>query len=481
MTSGPTTSPSRMAPRESREAARPSVSARHEADCSELQAAPPQSSGGGRVSRLERWLVRRLLKSLGDPSLVVELWNGEPVCTSASETADETEQHATVVRLRHRRVLWRLLRNPFFHFGECYSDGSLEIEGVALIEFLRVLDQAITSVKGADKPPRQRWFGRRNRNTLAGSQHNIHHHYDIGNEFYQLWLDEQLLYTCAYFEQPGFSLEQAQVAKMDHVCRKVWLQPGDTVIEAGCGWGAFALHMARHYGVTVRAYNISREQVSYARQRAKAEGLDDRVEFIQDDWRNIDGECDVFVSIGMLEHVGPENYAELGRVVTRSLRPHGRGLIHSIGQNQPRPFDPWVERRIFPGAYPPTLAEMMRIVETNALSVLDVENIRLHYAETLAHWLDRFETNRDTIAEMFDDAFVRMWRLYLAGSQAAFEGGRLQLYQMLIAPEKRNIIPRNRRYQYDGTHIPLPFEPRIDIGTSAGDNADKSCEKDGEQ
>lgn len=419
-----------------------------------------QGPAGPKVSRFDRWLVRRLLMTCGCNDVAVRLWNGELV------TIDEGPPKFTV-SLANRRTLWMLAYDPGFQFGEAYSEGRLQIEGESIVELLRGLGSAIAREIEADRKRTGGWrpFRRNgNRNSLNRSRQNIHHHYDIGNDFYRLWLDEQLLYTCAYFEEPDMTIEQAQIAKMDHVCRKTWLREGDTVIEAGCGWGAFALHMARHYGVTVRAFNISHQQVAYARERARREGLDDRVEFIEDDWRNISGQCDVFVSIGMLEHVGPENYEHLGRVVRKSLKPGGRGLIHSIGQNWSRPFDRWIERRIFPGAYPPTLAEMMDVFATNSLSVLDVENIRLHYAQTLWHWLDRFEHSRDRVAEMFDERFVRMWRLYLAGSLVAFEADRLQLYQVLFSPEQQNAIPRNRRYQYDCDHEPVRFPERIGDG-----------------
>src|SRR5262249_50669655 len=192
-------------------------------------------------------------------------------------------------------------------------------------------------------------------------------------------------------------------------------------------------HMARKYGARVAAYNVSQEQVAHARQRARDEGLADRVEFIEDDWRNIRGRHDVFVSVGMLEHVGKTNYARLGEVIDRALTDKGRGLVHSIGRNKPAPVDRWIERRIFPGSYPPSLAEMMRVFEPKELSVLDVENLRLHYAQTLRHWLGRFERSVECIREMFDERFVRMWRLYLAGSVAAFETGELQLFQVAFA------------------------------------------------
>jgi cyclopropane-fatty-acyl-phospholipid synthase len=235
---------------------------------------------------------------------------------------------------------------------------------------------------------------------------------------------------------------------MDHICRKLRLQAGDTVVEAGCGWGSLALHMAGRYGARVRAFNISGQQIQYARARAREQGLEQQVEFIEDDYRNISGSYDVFASVGMLEHVGRENYAELGRVARRSLNAQGRGLIHSIGRNRPAPLNPWIERRIFPGAYAPSLGEMMQIFEPSSLSVLDVENIRLHYALTLREWLARYEAALGKVRTMFDEFFVRMWRLYLAGSIAAFETGTLQLFQVLFTTEENNRIPLTREFIY---------------------------------
>jgi len=286
------------------------------------------------------------------------------------------------------------------------------------------------------------------RHSLRASRENVHRHYDLGNDFYRLWLDERMVYTCAYFRTPEASLEAAQVAKMDHVCRKLDLQPGERVVEAGCGWGALALHMARHYGVKVRAFNISREQVCYARERAKAEGLDSQIEYVQDDYRNISGRFDAFVSVGMLEHVGVEHYTELGGVARRALGRNGRGLIHSIGRNHPAPLQPWIEKRIFPGAYAPALSEMSQIFEPWDLSVLDVENLRLHYAQTLRHWLALYEAAGERVRAMFDERFMRMWRLYLAGSVAAFSTGTLQLFQVVFATADNNDVPWTRAHLY---------------------------------
>jgi cyclopropane-fatty-acyl-phospholipid synthase len=344
-----------------------------------------------------------------------------------------------------------LLFDPAFRFGDSYAAGDIEVEG-SLTQFAEAVYRAEAKMRslGFIDHRRPSLLSRLRRNTLTRSRDNVQHHYDIGNSFYELWLDRQMLYTCAYFATPDASLEQAQAAKMDLVCRKLRLHPGETVVEAGCGWGALARHMARHYGVTVRAFNISREQIEYARQRACAEGLDSRVEYVEDDYRSIGGRYDAFVSIGMLEHVGRDHYGELGEVIRRCLPEHGRGLIHSIGRNKPAPMNPWIERRIFPGAYPPTLREMMEVFEPQGFSVLDVENLRLHYARTLEHWLARFEQASERIRQMFDERFVRMWRLYLAGSIAAFNTGDMQLFQVLFACPGNNDIPMTRDHLHGG-------------------------------
>jgi cyclopropane-fatty-acyl-phospholipid synthase len=379
------------------------------------------------------------LRLFGAPPLRVVLWDGEEVGAPAG-TARFT------LRLRDRGTLWKVLANPDLGFGDAYSDGRLEVEG----DFLAFLE-TMYRLEEEQRGLLARLWGRLNRlqgSTLARARSNIHHHYDIGNDFYRLWLDEQLVYTCAYFPSPAASLEEAQVAKMDHVCRKLHLRPGQKVIEAGCGWGALALHMARRFGVRVRAFNISHEQVAHARERARAEGLERQVEFVEDDYRNITGTCDAFVSVGMLEHVGPRHYRQLGRVIQRCLAPAGLGLIHSLGRNSPRPMNAWLGRRIFPGAYIPALREMMEVLEPYEFSILDVENLRLHYARTVEHWLHRFEQVADRVAGMFDARFVRMWRLYLAGSLAGFTTGLIQLFQIVFAPGASHAVPWTRAHVY---------------------------------
>ncbi|HEX3836623.1 MAG TPA: cyclopropane-fatty-acyl-phospholipid synthase family protein [Steroidobacteraceae bacterium] len=384
--------------------------------------------------------VAKLLKMFGTPPFEFALWNGERI-------VPEGRNPIARITIRDRKVLLGLLSNPGVRFGDAYSEGRVEIEG-DLVHFMEEV------YRGSGRAEKQKSIlnlvGRlmhRPRvrvNTLDGSKDNIHHHYDIGNDFYALWLGRTMAYTCAYYPTPATTLDEAQDAKMHHVCRKLRLRPGERVVEAGFGWGRLAVHMARHYGVKVRAFNISKEQVAFARDYAKAQGLDSQIEYVEDDYRNISGSFDAFVSVGMLEHVGVENYRQLGKVAKGVLGDNGRGLIHSIGRNYPAQLHPWIEQRIFPGACPPSLAEMTQIFEPWDLSVLDVENLRLHYARTLSDWLGLFENNVDRVRGMFDEKFVRMWRLYLAGSVAAFTTGTLQLFQVLFATSQNNNVPMTR-------------------------------------
>jgi cyclopropane-fatty-acyl-phospholipid synthase len=397
-----------------------------------------------RVSSLYRWLARKLLGLLGNPPISLVLWNAEEITTSDQSLIAR-------VHIHDNEVLHQLLINPALHFGDLYSVGRIKIEG-DLVDFLKTIYRALAhSPKYIKlKIAQTRLFNRPSLNRLANSRENIHHHYDIGNDFYELWLDRAAMqYTCAYFPSPDLTIEQAQYAKMDHICRKLGLKPGDRVVEAGCGWGGLARHMAKHYGAKVRSYNISRQQILYAREKAKSEGLEGSVEYIEDDYRNIEGKYDVFVTIGMLEHVGRDNYHVLGDVIHRRLASGGRGLIHSIGRNKPEPMNAWIEKRIFPGAYPPTLREIMEVFEEHEFSVLDVENLRLHYAKTLGHWLDRFNQNAEIIEQKYDRAFMRAWRLYLAGSIAGFTEGTLQLFQISFTRGTNNNLPWTRAHLYE--------------------------------
>jgi cyclopropane-fatty-acyl-phospholipid synthase len=374
---------------------------------------------------LDRWLGKRLQATLAPRGIRVRLWDDSSPWSDGPCVGE--------LLVQDRLALVGLVVTPDWSFGEMYTQGRVLVR-----DDLPQVVQALNRLTRPQPPtPVERLLlALAPANDRLRAHRNIHHHYDLGNDFYKLWLDRELVYTCACYPTAGATLEEAQRAKLDMVCRKLRLQPGERVVEAGCGWGALALHMARHYGVTVKAFNISRDQIAHARERARAEQLSSRVEFIEDDYRNITGRFDAFVSVGMLEHVGRRQFETLAAVLRRTVRRDcGRGLLHFIGRDHPRRLNVWIRRRIFPGAYPPTLHEVIgSVLEPANLSVLDVENLRLHYARTLTDWRTRFEGAESTVRERFGDAFARAWHLYLTGSEAAFLTGWLQLFQVVFAP-----------------------------------------------
>lgn len=401
------------------------------------------------VTRFDRWLVRKMLETVGNPRICIRLWDGV-------EVTPPYQDPIAVLAYNDRGALLKTIVDPELYWGDLYCTGRVKFEG-NMTEFMQTMYLGIRGSKDKRSLIRKMvlWLDRR---FISRSQNNakenIFHHYDLGNEFYKLWLDnEEMQYTCAYFPHKSINLEEAQKAKLHHVCRKLQLKPGDTVVEAGCGWGGLARFMANQYGVRVKAYNISVEQVNYARRRAKEEGLSDSVEYVLEDYRNIQGEYDVFVSVGMLEHVAKTDYIELGNVINRCLKPDGRGLVHSIGRRSSGHMNAWIERRIFPGASPPALSEMMQIFEPNNLVVYDVENLRFHYVRTLELWYERFERHRVEIAKMMDEEFVKAWGLYLSGSIAAFSTGELNLFQVVFYRSEIDSVPWSRQHIYDPKNI----------------------------
>jgi cyclopropane-fatty-acyl-phospholipid synthase len=390
---------------------------------------------------LSQYIIDRLLTDCPIPIEIV-YWDG-----TVKQYGNGRPQHR--VTFKSPASARNLLSGVSLGFGEGYMNGEIEIEGdlqqlLALpsrlesgngrLSFFTTLSELATSF--------------RNRNTPAGSRSNIAHHYDISNDFYKLWLDQNLQYTCSYFTDPSLGLDQSQRDKMDYVCRKADFVKGQTVIETGCGWGGLAVYAARHYGVRVTAYNISREQISYARRLAEEAEVQDRVSFLDADYRSAEGTYDRFISIGMIEHVGKENYRTFVKVIRRTLKKGGRGVVHFIGKITPKRRDAWLDKYIFPGGYMPSLSEVLIPFEEAGLAVRDVENLRLHYAQTLDHWAQRFEDEIDTIREKFDERFIRMWRLYLNSSSVGFKWGGLALYQIIFTNGLDNQEELTREYLY---------------------------------
>lgn len=393
--------------------------------------------------RLDKWLLQHLYSSIGHPQISLRF-------DDVVQVSPEGKLPVATIAIRDRRTLLKMLLDPQLGFGEAYTAGRVEVEG-SLVDALEAIFRAMAGSEMRNTYARivSPLLSFLQRNSVSGARKNIQRHYDLDTEFFRLWLDSNLVYSGAYFSSPSLTLEEAQVAKMDHICRKLNLQPGERVVDIGCGWGALALHMGQRYGVSVHAVSNSHEQVLWARQRAAELQLTKQVEFIEDDYRNIDAMCDAVVSVGMLEHVGPKHYPEMGQVLSRILDREGRGLIQSIGRNQPFAFNLWTRKHVFPGTYAPTLRQMMNLFEPCDFSIIDVENLRPHYARTLQHWLERFENSAARVSEQFGPEFVRLWRLYLSGAIAGFRSGSLQHFQLVFARKDCQLIPITRARLYE--------------------------------
>lgn len=406
-------------------------------------------------SRFDMWLLRRLYASLGDPQIRITMGR-------RLEVAPPAAFPVATITIHDRRTLLEMLLDPQLGFGDAYTAGRVTVEG-SLVAMLETVFRSMSATESRNLYSRiaSPLLAFLQCNSLRGARKNIHRHYDLGTEFFRLWLDSQLVYSGAYFASPSLTLEEAQIAKMDYICRKLRLLPGERVVDIGCGWGALAFHMAKHYGAYVLAVSNSHEQTLWARHRAAELRLTHQVEFIEDDYRNISTQCDALVSVGMLEHVGAQHYRDMGRVIHRILDSAGRGLIQTIGLNQPHPFNLWTRKRVFPGTYAPTLRQAMDLFEPGDFSVVDVENLRPHYARTLEHWLERFENSSARVSEMFGADFVRLWRLYLAGSLAGFSSGSLQHFQILFARKACQRIPLTRAQLYAAEHPDQLEEKRM--------------------
>ena len=332
-------------------------------------------------------------------------------------------------------------------------DGTLTIAGDDLRGFLALVMQNLN-----DQPANWRdqllhlraLFLRRldQFNPMSRARKNVAHHYDLSGALYDLFLDEDKQYSCAYFAHPGMTLEQAQRAKKAHIAGKLLLEPGMTVLDIGCGWGGMALTLARDFGARVVGVTLSEEQHKIATRRAVEAGLADRVEFRLADYRTVTETFDRVVSVGMFEHVGAPHYREYFRNVHARLAPDGVALIHTIGRvTPPGATSPWITKYIFPGGYCPSLSEMMAAVEKEGFWSTDVEVWRLHYAETLRHWHDRFMANRDKARALYDDRFCRMWRYYLIASEMTFRHFGQVVFQVQLA-HRQDAVPLTRDYLY---------------------------------
>jgi cyclopropane-fatty-acyl-phospholipid synthase len=363
------------------------------------------------------------------------------------------------MRLTDPTLYRTLFLNPELAAGEAYMDGRMSFENSTLRDFLTLFSVNRLSLGSYPLQKVMRKVSRglksfQQANPIGRAQKNVAHHYDIGNDFYKLFLDRGMQYSCAYFTSDDNTLEEAQQNKLRLIASKLDLKPGQKVLDIGCGWGDMALYLGRMAeGVQVVGVTLSKEQCKLANEKAKAHGLSDRVRFELRDYRELTERFDRIVSVGMFEHVGVAHYGEFFAKVNDLLTDTGVMLLHSIGHmSPPGTASPWLRKYIFPGAYSPALSEVFTAVEQNSLWVTDCEFLRVHYAKTLAHWASRFEANRAKVAEMYDERFCRMWEFYLISCEMMFRTGSQLVFHMQLA-KKRDAVPIIRDYITDTQRV----------------------------
>jgi cyclopropane-fatty-acyl-phospholipid synthase len=361
---------------------------------------------------------------------------------------------AVTLRLHDAKVSMEMGLNPWLKVGEAYMDGRLTIEAGSLYDLIEIGMANTSGLMGAKMQRVMalvnkllRWWHQNN--PIGQAQRNVAHHYDLSRQLFELFLDESMQYSCAYFPRPEATLAEAQQAKMRHIASKLLLEPGQRVLDIGCGWGGLGIYLAKTAGVKVTGVTLSREQHEVACQRVKAAGLEGQVEFKLQDYRLEPSRFDRIVSVGMFEHVGLKHFPEFFAKVESLLVEGGVALLHAIGRRDgPGHTNPWLRKYIFPGGYSPALSEVLPVIERTGLWVTDIEILRLHYAETLRCWRENFNRNRDKIRSLYDERFCRMWEFYLIGSEISFRYDYNMVFQIQMS---RGIkaVPITRDYMFD--------------------------------
>ena len=389
----------------------------------------------------ERRFCAQLQKAVRTGALSVQFASGH------SRTFGDDSEPRVTITLRDADAARAIYLDPALKFAEMYMDGRMHIKAGGLDGFL-----ALIKINGAKKfataPAvlvtmwRQAHRFWRRHIARETAQRNVAHHYDLDERLFRLFLDDDLQYSCAYFEKPGLTLDEAQSAKKRHIAAKMMLEPGQRVLDIGCGWGGTGLYLAQHFDVDVTGVTLSVEQQKVATRRAKDEGLAGRVRFDLCDYRKVSGTFDRLVSIGMFEHVGPQNFKTFFATAKRLMTRDGVFVLHSIGRARPNTMDPpFVEKYIFPNGHIPALSETLTAIEAAGLLVKDIEILTYHYADTLKLWRERFNASRDQVIALYDEKFFRMWDLYLATSEASFRHGKLFNFQIQLVKKQSTSMP----------------------------------------
>ena len=357
------------------------------------------------------------------------------------------------LKLLDPKLMQKLLLYPDLYFGEAYMDGSLVIENGNITEFLDLAFKNIgrgniNSYGAVIKKLRGTYRYLTSFNKIAKSKENVAHHYDISEKLYDLFLDENRQYSCAYFKNENDTLEQAQNNKIHHIIKKLNIRPNQKVLDIGSGWGTLALAIAKETQASVTGITLSENQFKYSKNKAKEMNLSNKVDFKLIDYRQLNEKFDRVVSVGMFEHVGRKFYRTYFNKVFKLLNERGIALIHTIGSSMPpRDPQPWIQKYIFPGGYTPSLSEVANPIENSGLIVSDIEVLRMHYAHTLRNWKERFLSKKDMVLDMFDEKFFRMWEFYLASCEMAFKWGDQVVFQFQLSKDNSS-VPNTRDYIY---------------------------------
>jgi cyclopropane-fatty-acyl-phospholipid synthase len=358
----------------------------------------------------------------------------------------------------------KIMLNPDLALGEAYMDGGLVVEQGDIYQLLDIIGRNILLHRRGPGVV-QSVLGRAlaiitQLNDRNASRRNVAHHYDLSDALYRRFLDADMQYSCAYFARPDMSLEEAQKAKKIHIAEKLRIEPGHRVLDIGCGWGGMGLELAGTYGADVFGVTLSKEQLAVAEARARAAGLEDRARFSLTDYRDVDGPFDRIVSVGMFEHVGAPNFQAYFETIHRLLADDGVAVVHTIGRRTPPGItQPFISKYIFPGGYIPALSEMTQAIENAELWITDVEVLRIHYAETLRIWRERFNAQREEITAVYDERFCRMWEFYLAISEIGFRHTGMMVLQVQLT-KRVDALPITRDYMVDGERGRLRSEGR---------------------
>ena len=363
------------------------------------------------------------------------------------------KENPIIIKLLDKNLSYKLILNPDLYFGEAYTNGSLIIENGTLTEFLEIAlrnigrndiniyGKILNKIKGS-----YRYLTNFNKGLV--SKNNVSHHYDISEKLYDLFLDDNRQYSCAYFKSENDSLEQAQENKMNHIIKKLNIKPNQKVLDIGSGWGTLAINIAQKTKASVTGITLSENQLRYSTNKAKEMNLGNQVEFKLIDYRALNEKFDRVVSVGMFEHVGRKFYKKYFNTVSKLLNDQGIALIHTIGSTSPpRSPHPWITKYIFPGGYTPSLSQIARPIEDSGLIVSDMEVLRMHYSHTLRNWKERFLSKKATVLEMFDEKFFRMWEFYLASCEMAFKWGDQVVFQLQLTKDNTS-APTTRDYIY---------------------------------